>query len=85
MKLATVHVMMTPLTSIITCTLVPALAGSCPNFTSANGRIVPTHVDVVTIANKAVAIANGPTKSSEPCGDVSNTRTKPAEDRKSVV
>lgn len=76
----TVHVMMTPLTSIMTCTLVPAFAGSCFSFININGKIVPTHVDVVTMANNAVAMANGPTKSPVPSGDVSNTRRKPALD-----
>lgn len=72
--------MMTPETSIMTCTVVPALAGSCLNFINANGKTVPTHVDVVTMANKLVAIAKGPTKSDVPSGLVSNTRTNPAVD-----
>ena len=74
----TVQVMTTPETSMMTCTLVPAFAGSCLNRINKNGKMVPMHVLAVTMAKREVEMANGPTKSFAPSGLVRITRAKPA-------
>ena len=65
-------------TSMMTCTLVPAFAGSCLNRINKNGKMVPMHVLAVTMAKREVEMANGPTKSFAPSGLVRITRAKPA-------
>ena len=52
----TAHVITTPSTSITTCTVVPAFAGSCPSLANRNGSKDPHSVDVVTIANRLAEI-----------------------------
>ena len=63
MYVQTKHVMVTPSTSMHTCTLLPAFAGSCPQNINTYGNAPPTIVEHTTIEKHAVEIAKLPIKS----------------------